>query len=110
MVSKILIVDDDKNVREVCRWLLQEEGFETEEASTGKEGWELFCKFRFDLILADYDLPVMSGKELKERISKKNPLCPVILMTCEKISDNLYISKPFGPDELIPLIKRTLSC
>lgn len=109
MIKRILIVDQDKTIRKICRWLLEEEGFKTEDASSGKEALELFYRYPFDLVLTEMDLPDISGKRLKKMVLSKVPGCPIVFMSCEKQPDNeFYLLKPFGPRGLITLVLKIL--
>ena len=64
MKSKILIVDDEKAIRESVSLVLTEEGYETEIASNGKEALKLLNELDFEVLITDLKMPEMDGIEL----------------------------------------------
>ena len=78
---KILLVDDDKAVRDSMNKVLHDAGFEVVLAADGQEAWERFDPNRIDLMLLDLDLPVCGGWETFERITAHNPTLPIIVIT-----------------------------
>ncbi len=78
---KVLVVDDDAPVREsVCK-VLQQEGYETVRASDGPTALKQFATQPIDLLVLDLGLPVKSGWEVFEEITRKHPTLPIILIT-----------------------------
>lgn len=118
-LGKILIIDDDKAVREVVNLLLSSEGFEVLEAIDGEDGLNKINSKKPDLILLDIIMPKINGYMLLNKLSQDKELkkIPVILLTATSqmagsISlgshsvDNIH--KPFEPDDLINKIKKKL--
>ncbi|MCK9594144.1 MAG: response regulator [Candidatus Omnitrophica bacterium] len=117
MAIKILIVDDDPDIRDVLRITLEDEKYEVYEANNGEEGLKAIQNKTFDLALLDYKMPKMTGLELCARIKKDILLrhLPVIMVTGKgEITDKIdgidsgaddYIVKPFEPKELLARIR-----
>ena len=112
---KILIVEDEAGIVQFLKQGLEEEGYEISAAFNGLEGFEVFKKESFDLILLDWMLPKMNGLELCKSIRLKNKTIPIIFLTAKdtiqdtieglKSGANDYIKKPFSFDELLERIK-----
>jgi DNA-binding response OmpR family regulator len=80
-MKKILVVDDEENIRELYRDELSEEGYEVELAEDGYEALkkvEMFCP---DLVTLDVKMPGIDGLEVLRRIREANPSLPVLLLT-----------------------------
>ncbi|MFA8438503.1 response regulator transcription factor [Pueribacillus sp. YX66] len=109
-MKKILIVDDDQNIRNFISTYLKDEGFVTFVAAHGKEALALMEKQSCHLAIVDVMMPVMDGFELTEELRRYYDI-PVILLTAkDQISDkgkgfrsgaDDYIVKPFEPKELL---------
>ena len=111
MNEKIIVVDDDKDIREVIHVLLSSEGYEVIEASNGKEALELVDDDT-DLIILDVMMPEMDGYELVKYVKNSNDYChlPIILLTAKtqendkeeglEIGADAYMTKPFKVKEL----------
>jgi len=118
-METVLIVDDEKNYPPVISAVLQEEGFETLTANSGKEALEILEYSDVDLILTDMKMPVMDGIELLEHIKEKDPDLPVIVLTAygtvEKAVEAMqkgaysYLLKPFDNDRLVLFVKKALA-
>ena len=78
---KILVVDDDKAVRESINKVLRDAGYEVVLAADGQEAWKHFDPDQIGLVLLDLDLPVCGGWETFERITADNPSLPIIVIT-----------------------------
>ena len=72
MSKKILIVEDDGNIRELLRLYLEREGYEITEAANGEEGVELWRKINPDMILLDVMMPIMDGWQVCKIIRKES--------------------------------------
>jgi CheY-like chemotaxis protein len=80
--SRILVIDDETNIRMMIRLTLQHAGYEVETAADGQEGLEKFGKGgAFDLVLLDQRMPGMSGIDVQKEIYKRNPETRLILIT-----------------------------
>ena len=117
MPRKVLIVEDDSNIAELLRLYLEKEGFETQVASDGGKGVELFRSFHPDLVLLDIMLPVMDGWSVLKKI-RETDKTPVIMLTAkgelgqggqglEGGADD-YIVKPFETKEVLARIHAVL--
>ena len=116
MAEKILIVDDEKIIRESLSYILKKEGYDVEEAENGLVAYEMLLKNSFDLVVTDLEMPSMKGIELLEKIKQVNIQTSVIIITAfgslntaisalrNGASD--YILKPVEFDEIILKIKR----
>jgi DNA-binding response OmpR family regulator len=96
MKKNILVVDDDSQVRESLRKVLQAEGYEVRLAADGLEGLEQFDSKHIDLLLLDLNLPAKSGWDLFERFSSTNPLLPIIIITGRHNQYNLAAAAGVG--------------
>src|SRR6266568_1162637 len=67
---KILIAEDDRDSRELLRWMLEKLGYQVVAVENGKEAWEAFRRGRFRLVISDVLMPEMDGLELCRRIRK----------------------------------------
>ncbi|MEN8211869.1 MAG: sigma-54 dependent transcriptional regulator [Thermodesulfobacteriota bacterium] len=118
-MENILIVDDEKNYTMIIGEILQEEGYNTNTASSGMEALDILNSEIIDLVLTDVKMPGMSGIQLLENIKELNPDIPVIIMTAygsvEKAVDAMhkgaytFILKPFENQALIAHITKALS-
>ena len=116
---KILTVDDDPDILDVLELTLSGE-YDVTQASNGKEGLEIVKQFMPDLIICDYMMPVMNGREFCKALKKDTLLrhVPVIMLTGKgETQDRIggieagvddYMIKPFAPDELLARIKMIL--
>ena len=78
---RMLLVDDDQNVREVLAQLLASFGYECQTAGDGVSGLGHFDKGGWDLVLLDIAMPAMSGWTVVEMIRRRDPLLPIVLIT-----------------------------
>lgn len=113
---KILIVDDDQDLRFNLSGILKEEGYEVIEAEDGRKALKIIQGNCPDLVLLDMRLPEMDGMQVLEKMKKYNRDLVVIMLTAySEVNDAVkairlgaydYISKPFHNDELLMTIKR----
>src|SRR5947209_20606698 len=109
---KILIAEDDRDSRELLRWMLEKLGYQVVAAENGKEAWEVFRRGRFRLVISDVLMPELDGLELCRRIRnhQQSKYTYVMIMTAligkkdylegmEAGADD-FVTKPFDPDEL----------
>jgi two-component system, OmpR family, response regulator ResD len=117
MMNKILIVDDEREMRLLLRIYLQQENFFIEEASNGKDAYEKILKNEYDLMILDVMMPLMDGWETIEQVRKISDI-PIILLTAKgTVEDKVigltagaddYLVKPFDEAELIVRVKALL--
>ena len=111
----ILIVDDEKSVRDsLLNWFI-DDGYEVEAAENAKTALAILQAKCYDIVLADIKMPGMDGLEMLKRIKLLNPDIVVIIMTAfatvntavQALKDGAfdYVTKPFDPDDLSHLIR-----
>lgn len=114
---KILIVDDEKSIRNLVRSYLEAEGFEVLEAENGTEAIRLMRVSTPDLVVLDVGMPVLDGIEALREIRTFSDVYVVMLTARSEEVDKLiglsvgaddYLTKPFSPRELIARIKAVL--
>lgn len=118
MSKRVLVIDDEKNMRWAIKKALEKEGYMIYEAANGQEGLEKLEETYPNLILLDLRMPIMDGMEALQRIKKINEDIPVIMLTAHGTMESAveamklgaldYISKPFDIEELKILIKKAL--
>ena len=114
---KILIVDDEKLIRDVIKTYAEEENFECLEAEDGLEALDIIKQNDVDLIVLDIMMPKMDGMTFLEALKKEKNIPVIILSARTEEYDKLkgfdlgtddYLTKPFSPKELIARIKAIL--
>lgn len=120
MAAKILIVDDDPDIRDVLKLTLEDENYAILEAENGEEALKIITSKPLDLVLLDYKMPVMDGPAVLRKIKSDLLLrhLPIIMVTGKgELEDKIegldagaddYITKPFEPKELLARIRMTL--
>jgi signal transduction histidine kinase len=114
--AKILVVDDEKVVRDGCHRVLTGKGYEVLTAENGQVAMDILGNEVVDIILLDLKMPVMSGEEVLEKTRAKYPEIPVIIITghgtvdtaveCMKQGAYDFITKPFQIDQFLLTINR----
>jgi DNA-binding response OmpR family regulator len=115
-MKKILVVDDEENIRELYRDELAEEGYQVELAESGLQALSKFESFRPDLVTLDVMMPGMDGIEVLRRIREKNPSIPVLLLTAfgefkqdfNTWASDAYIVKSADVSELKQTVRQLL--
>ena len=105
--KKILLVDDDQGARESIKLLLKIDRHNVIGAKNGQEALEVFHQELLDLVIIDYFMPQMEGRELAANIKHAAPSLPILMVTAylEKLVDiqtqvDAILPKPFGVAEL----------
>lgn len=119
-MQRILVVDDEEDLREILRFNLEAEGFEVETAASAEEALAGF-KFQvsgFSLILLDVMMDKMSGFEMAQRMREAGDNTPIIFLTARDAHDDQlqgfgvgaddYITKPFSFDTVLARVKAVL--
>lgn len=118
--GKILAVEDEPGIRQVCHRVLTSQGYRVDFAGNGVAAESMLMKEDYDLLLVDIKTPVMDGKQLYHYIEDRYPelVNRVIFTTGDVISSDTqdflkqtgrpFLLKPFSPDELRALVGETL--
>src|SRR5690348_14844920 len=111
MPPRVLVVDDEENLRLVLRTLLKKHGYEVEVAASAEMALGLIDRFDPDFVLADVRMPGMSGLELCSELKARTSAATVVLMSAYGSVDLAieamkagaydYVSKPFKQDEVL---------
>lgn len=113
--KRILIVEDERIVREGLCHLLSNDAHIVVEANNGAEAFALFHQQRYDLVITDYEIPFIKGNELAAKIKRVAPRQPILMITAyphRPGSDNpvdALMNKPFTPDSLRGVIAKLLA-
>jgi len=118
-MSKILIVDDDQDIRLLLDRFLTKNGFSTATAATGDEALAITKKETYDLLVCDFKLPDITGIELIPKLKITNPEAAIIVITgysdvkiavkAIKLGVYDYVTKPLFPDELLLTVKQAIA-
>ncbi len=116
-MAKILIVEDDSSLRVVIRMLLEQDGYEVDEAPNGRVALEGLAGTAPDLVLVDSKMPFLDGPALIERLRAEPRFAsiPAVLMTGfspgaeDKHRADVVIVKPFEKSQLIGVVRRLLA-
>ena len=116
--AKILVVEDESDIRDLIHFNLFKEKFNVEVSEDGYGAMDKFHQFKPDLVLLDLMLPGKSGLEICSEIKQSSPECLVIMVTARGEEEDIikgfeigaddYISKPFSPKVLIARVKAVL--
>ena len=118
-MARIVIVEDHTTTREAMRLVLEEDGYEVQEASDGEAGIAMVRSSRPDVVLLDLSIPVVSGAEVLEAL-KADPatseVCVVVVTATGEegrrralsLGADDYITKPFSPHALLQTVERAL--
>ena len=119
-VKKVLVVDDEIHIVHVVAIKLSNNGYEVITAGNGEEAYELACEEKPDIIVTDYQMPIMSGLDFVEKLRSGEATrnTPVIMLTArsfaiedkqkEELGISQCLSKPFSPKELLEKIEDIL--
>ena len=119
MPERILVVDDQRNMRTTLALMLRSAGYEVEEASSGAQGADRACRGEFELVLTDLRMGAESGVDLLRAVKQGDSLTEVIVMTAYgtvesaveamRLGAHDYIQKPFTEAELLVKVERALT-
>lgn len=113
-VPHILVVDDDTDIRQTIRDILELEGYSIATAADGREALERIADRRPVLVLLDLQMPVMSGWEVLSQLRAEGSGLPVVFMSAgyrarteaERHNADAHLGKPFEMDELLRIVAR----
>jgi len=116
--GKVLVVDDEENVRFLLQRILEGAGYSVATASNGQEGIDLASQMDFEIVLLDINMPVLSGTEVLKWLSENKPQACAIMVTAiadigsgvdaMKMGAYDYIVKPFNKDDVLNKIQNAL--
>lgn len=115
--GKILVVDDEPQIRRIMRETLTAEGYEVDDARNGLEGLEKLREFRPDLVLLDINMPEMGGVEVCKNIRKDSAVAIIMLTVRKSEGDKVaaldagaddFVTKPFSTPELLARVRAAL--
>lgn len=116
--GRILLVDDDKSIRESLRRALGFEGYDVETAADGAAALETLRIEQFDSILLDVTMPIMDGLTVARKLRERSDLTPILMLTArQEVTDRVagldagaddYLAKPFALDELLARLRALL--
>jgi two-component system KDP operon response regulator KdpE len=115
--GRILVVDDDPQIRRVMRVTLTGQRYEVDDVKLGEEALKKLRDERFDLILLDMNMPGMGGLETCRAIREHSEIAIIMLTVCDTEADKVealdagaddYVTKPFNPPELLARIRAAL--
>ncbi|MBI2382658.1 MAG: response regulator [Gammaproteobacteria bacterium] len=119
-MTRILAVDDSASMRQMVSFTLKQAGFDVTEAEDGKVALEIAQKEKFNLVLADVNMPNMDGISLIRALRglPDYKFTPLLMLTTESGGDKKaegkaagatgWIVKPFNPEQLVATIRRVL--
>ena len=115
-MAKVLVVDDEANLRKVLATMLRRTGYDVTVAADGEQGLAEFLKSGADIVVTDLVMPKMGGMELLRSVNSSNPDVPVIIITAHGTVDSAveaiklgafdYITKPFDQTEIQSVIAK----
>lgn len=119
MKFTILIIDDEKNIREGLAANFEMEGYNVKTSSNGADGLKLIAKGDIDLVITDLRMPGISGEEVLAKVTAETPGVPVIILTGHGSIDSAvdamrhgaydFLTKPLNLDQLGMIVQRALS-
>ncbi|HET6372629.1 MAG TPA: sigma-54 dependent transcriptional regulator [Candidatus Polarisedimenticolia bacterium] len=117
-MNRVLVVEDERSLRDLLALMLRKEGYTVETAEGGVQATSRLAKDPFDLVITDVSMPGMTGLELLRHVRRTSPDASVILMTAYGSKENAiealnegaayYVEKPFDLDEMKVVVKKTL--
>jgi putative AdoMet-dependent methyltransferase len=115
---RILLVDDEPDILDVCQRILETDGYQVETAQSGNAALKQVEQKPFDLLVTDIKMPGMDGLELVQAVKQIAPYLPCVIMTgfstmdttlkALKLGVDEYVIKPFAPEELTIAVEKAL--
>jgi CheY-like chemotaxis protein len=113
--KRILLVDDEKSIRDSYQMLLEIDSHKVTMAADGAQALALFQSGEFDLVITDFEMPGMKGNELAVKIKQLSPSQPVLMITaypekCDRLENpvDFVLNKPFRVEDLRGAIAKVL--
>jgi CheY-like chemotaxis protein len=98
--GKVLVVDDNNDLRIVVSKMLSRLGYEVSSADSGENGLSIFLENKFDIVLSDYEMPGIDGVAFACSVKKSSPRTPVVIMTGAG-KETVFSRKSTAVDEVI---------
>jgi DNA-binding response OmpR family regulator len=118
-MTRIMIIEDDEEMKSLLKDFLEEEGFETDSVSNGVEALEKLSKDRYALVITDIRMPGLTGLDILPGIRRRKPETPAIVMTAYGSDEvrrrslergaTAYLAKPISLSQLRILIRELAS-
>jgi CheY-like chemotaxis protein len=116
MSHKILVVDDEADVRRFLTAVLHKAGFETLTAADGREAFEIVGRERPDLVILDLMMPLQTGTDFYRKLSKDKSLSSIPIIVVSGLAGRhlalrepvAVFDKPIDPDEFVAAVERAL--
>jgi DNA-binding NtrC family response regulator len=112
---RILVVDDEKMVRDITQAFLALNGYEVRTASDGREAFDMLLNNHYDVVITDLHMPLMGGRELLEKISQLKADTVTIVLTGRagtaadcRPEPYARLCKPFSHNQLIEVVQESL--
>jgi DNA-binding response OmpR family regulator len=115
---RLLIIEDDENISAFLAPALKAEGYAVDSANNGEHGYFLAATNNYNLIILDYNLPQLNGREIIKKLRDEGKVMPILMLTIHsELSDKIdllnlgaddYLTKPFSLSELVARIKAIL--
>jgi len=119
MTERILVVDDEREIVQLCLMALSQAGYQAQGVGSGQEALNLMSVARFDLLLADLYLPDMDGLTLLRRARELDPQVAAVIITGYGTMQNAiealeagargFLLKPFGAEDLVRTVQKTIA-
>jgi len=117
-MKKVLIVDDEENIRYIVKELLDREGYKIYEAQEGEEALRLSLEIKPDVMLLDVMMPKMTGHMVAKALKEKKSKCKIIMFSAKAQKYDIqkglatgadyYLTKPFDIWELLDLVDKAM--
>jgi two-component system response regulator ResD len=114
MGKKVLVVDDEEDIRFLVRMLLSKNGYEVDEAENGEVALNKLSQKKYDLVVLDIMMPKLDGWGVMRELKKRNLSVNVLMLTAKSDDDStwegykqgatLYVPKPFDNKKLLDMV------
>lgn len=115
---RILVLDDDDDIREIYVEALIQSGYQVDSAADGQAGWAALQARKYDLLITDHEMPGLTGLELVKKVHNSGMPLAIIMASGEMSPEELRLhptfhvsaalAKPFSPTELIATVRQVL--